>query len=102
MTMSKTAAIREAAEHVSIWGKGTSWTVCGPYRYADLRGPSTEVSADSYAKAAWVRTKWRARIALTLMGQLTDDADWIIEDSQGDLRTIVNRAVIAQAKGTRS
>ncbi len=71
MTITKTAAIREAASHVHIWGGDTNWTIVGPY--AELDGPSTEMGVSNYAMAVAVRTRWVARIALDLMGVIDDD-----------------------------
>lgn len=79
MAMSKTAAIREASTHVSISGRGTSWHVYGPHRSAEPRGPSTELTADSYRKAQITAAAWKARVALGLMGRLTVDADYAVD-----------------------
>ena len=73
--LSKTAAIKKASTVVSIWGSGTSWTVCGPYYATDLSGPSTERNEVSYTKARLTRTAWRASIALALMGINSTDVD---------------------------
>jgi hypothetical protein len=75
MSLSKTAAIRQSQRTVSIHGRGTSWTIVGPHRYNDPKGPYTEMTADSYTKARTIATTWRARVALALMGKLTDEAD---------------------------
>ena len=74
MSMSKSAAIREAAKHVSVHGQRTSWQIIGPYRDNELSGPSTEVTADSWFKARNRAAVWKARIALILMGH--DDNDY--------------------------
>lgn len=79
--MSKTAAIREATGYVSIAGSGTSYHVYGPYDSGNPRGPSTEVTADSYSKALRIRTAWRARIALALMGRLDADTRYDVDDA---------------------
>lgn len=79
MSMSKSAAIREAASYVSIGGGGTSWRVYGPYRYDQPTGPSTEISCDSYRKARACAATKKAAIALHLMGRLTPEAKMEIE-----------------------
>lgn len=79
--MSKSAAIREATGYVSIAGSGTSYHVYGPYDSGNPRGPSTEVTADSYSKALRIRTAWRARIALALMSRLDVDTRYAVDDA---------------------
>jgi hypothetical protein len=90
----KTAAIAKAAKAVSIWGSGTSWTVCGPYSYSNVDGPCTETNCTSYQAARGRAAAWRARVALSLMGKLTDEAEEAIyaarEDGIGDVRSLVN------------
>lgn len=81
MSMSKTAAIREASKYCSISGRGTSWTVYGPYRSSQPDGPSTESNADSYTKALLIRSAWRARIALHFMGRLDEDTKFAVEEA---------------------
>jgi len=81
-TTSKTAAIREASGYCAIAGQRTSWHIYGPYRYSDPHGPSTEMTADSYAKAVAIRTAWRARIALALMGRLTEDTACKVDEAR--------------------
>jgi hypothetical protein len=79
MTMTKTQAINATQNTVSIWGSGTSWTLCGPYRDHDPSGPSTESHADSYPKARLCATKWRARVALGLMGKLSQESAFAVD-----------------------
>lgn len=80
MPLSKSAAIREARKHVTIAKSSpTSYHVFGPYRMADLSGPSTELTVCSRQKAVVEQAAWRAQIALQLMGRLTDAAYWEIE-----------------------
>lgn len=79
--MSKSAAIREATGYVSIAGRGTSYHIYGPYDSGNPRGPSTELTADSYSKALRIRTAWRARISLALMGRLDADARYEVDDA---------------------
>lgn len=94
--MKKTAAIKEAESCVSIHGRGTSWVVIGPYRYDDPFGPYTETPAHSFAMAHRIRTRWRARVALSLMGRLTDESTYAIEQATGPLRSVVNAGLNAQ------
>lgn len=65
--MTKTAAIAAARQHCAIWGRGTSWTVSGPYYHSQPDGPTTEHQCSSYARAVAIRTTWRARIAISLL-----------------------------------
>ena len=79
--MSKSAAIRETANTISITRRGgTSWEVLGPHSVEHLCGPSTVISATSYIKARTVATKWRAQIALHMMGLLSEDVIWAVEE----------------------
>lgn len=91
--MSKTAALAEARSLVHIYGRGTSWTVSGPYHYDKPHGPSTEHNVDSYAKAVRTRTCWRAYIALTLMGRASANSMWFVFSTPGSLEDIVNGAL---------
>ena len=84
-TISKTAAIRQAMGHVSICGSGTSYHVYGPYRAAEPRGPSSEITADSYPKALMARCGWRAKIALARMGRLDMDTSFAVEEAVHDV-----------------
>jgi hypothetical protein len=93
-TLSKTAAIREARRAVGrpIRVSSTSYQVYGPYRASEPNGPSTQHNYDSYPKALAGRTVWVARVAVALMGRLTDDAsmaiEWAAEDRRGDPLTV--------------
>jgi hypothetical protein len=78
-TMTLMAAIKAARKHVSISGSRASWHVYGPYRSSDPSGPSTEITCDSYTKARTRRTAWRAAIALALMGKLTEETEFEVE-----------------------
>ena len=78
--LSKTAAIRESANAISITGRGTSWQVTGPYDFDNIRSPSTTINTTSYTKARTIATRWRARIALRMMGLLSDDVIWAVEE----------------------
>lgn len=82
--LSKSAALREATAYVSIAGSGTSYHIYGPYRAAEPRGPSTEVTATSYVQAVRIRSGWRAEIALAMMGRLDEDAHWALERAKND------------------
>ena len=77
-TYSKTAALKIAQQTVGgiIRQSSTSYCYYLPYRTcteADLRGPSTEVRADSYSKILYMRAASVARIALMLMGHVAVD-----------------------------
>lgn len=96
----KTAAINQASKTVSIWGRGTSWTVCGPYSYDDPSGPCTESHCDSRAKAVRRAAAWKACVALSLMGHLTEDAHYAVDyaanggyDSVSDTRALVDLGI---------
>ena len=78
--LSKTAAIRETANAISITGRGTSWQVIGPHNFDNMRSPSTTINTTSYTKARTVATKWRAQIALHMMGLLSDNVIWAVEE----------------------
>lgn len=82
--ISKAEAMRIAAKSVSIHGRRTSWTIVGPYRYCDPKGPYTQLHRDSYAKARRCATAWRARIALNLLTKFTPEMDWVIVETIED------------------
>ena len=89
--MTKTAAIAIARRHCAIWGRGTSWTVSGPYYHHRPTGPSTEHQCSSYARAVAIRTVWRARIALALM--LEPNADVANADVDYAARWAIDEAI---------
>ena len=93
--MNKTDALRRASRAVSIWGRGTSWTISCPWDYADVSGPSTELNCDSYAKARRAAARIRAGIALALMGRYTDDSAYALDMHAGSARELVNKALEA-------
>jgi hypothetical protein len=66
--MKKTAALRAASQHVTVVGRGTSWTTITPWLYAEPRGPYTETHSNSYAKAIIIARTAKAVIALHFMG----------------------------------
>lgn len=85
-TLSKTAAIKTARKAIGHpIGHGTSWSIYGPYTSSPdgLRGPSTEVHADSYWSARAKRAQWVAYLALRLMGWTGEDADFAAYGGSG-------------------
>ena len=58
-------------------GRGTSWHIYGPYTSSleGLRGPSTEMHADSYWSARVKRAEWVAYLTLRLMGLPQEEAE---------------------------
>ena len=82
--LSKTAAIRESQGVGGISGRGTSWQIYGPYRITEPNGPSTTAHADSYRKARMIATKWRAEVALYLMGCWNEDVDYAVDNHGQD------------------
>jgi hypothetical protein len=87
--MNRTKALAQASRAVSMWGSGTSWTVCCPYYRADIAGPSTEIGCSSYAQARLTAARIRAGIALTLLGEYTDDAAAELYRTNGSARDMV-------------
>lgn len=91
---SKSSAIRAARSYVGrpIRVSSTSYQVYGPYRASEPNGPSTQHDYDSYPKALAGRTVWVARVALALMGRLTEDAhmavEWAAYERRGDPLTV--------------
>ena len=65
--MTKTAAIAIARSRCAIYGRGTSWTVSGPYYHNQPAGPTAENHCSSYSRAVAIRTAWRASIAISLL-----------------------------------
>lgn len=85
--VSKTAAIREARRHVSapVRQSPTSYVVYAPYRATQPTGARTELVADSRPKIVARRAEAVARVALALMGRLSDDAEYAIERVLDDI-----------------
>lgn len=99
MTMSKTAALREAAQAVHIHGRGTSWTITSPYD--KISGPVTETHATSYFEARAKAARIKASLTLSLMGKLTEHADASIycEMDVKDTAGLVEIGLRAAARG---
>lgn len=96
MSISKTAALQLAQECVGKpIGHGSSWEFYAPYYSNKPHGPSTELHADSYAKAVQMRSAKVADIALSLMG--VDDqsvVDYVVyRDGPMPAAKIVSAAV---------
>lgn len=84
------AACAEANKHVTIIrASRTSYLIYGPLRDNDLRGASTELTADSYQKAATKAKGWRVSIAISLLGLDSENAEhyWAIDDALHDPTT---------------
>jgi len=107
MTMSKTAAIREARTFVGMPTRrsSTDYVVYAPYHSNKPHGPSTELQADSYQKCLARRSSAVASIALHLMGRLDIEADAAIESEiydcykQNTIETLVSAGSAAYGTG---
>jgi hypothetical protein len=87
--MNRTKALALATRAVSIWGRGTDWTVSCPWDRTNVSGPSTHIACNSYAQARHTAARIRAGIALALLGQYTDDAAAYLSQLDGSARDIV-------------
>lgn len=105
--MNRTNALALATRAVSLWGRGTDWTVSAPWKSTDIHGPSTEIACDSYPKARQTAARNRARIALALLGQYNDDTCYAVERGTGSARDLLRDALDStrderwMAQGTR-
>lgn len=93
--ISKTAAIAQARRLVSIDGR---YTVIGPYRDSEPRGPCTEIRRATYVQAQDVRAAWAASLAVRLMGVTDLDVDYYVRDATG---SVLQRVAYALAKVRR-
>lgn len=91
-TMYKTAAIKLAQSYVGMpQGRGTSWQIHGPYRYSNLSGPTTSISATSYPQAILKRRNLVAFIAGHLMGLPAADVYFAAYDfGKGSVKDIID------------
>lgn len=98
--MNRTEAIHTASKSISIHGRGTSWTIIGPYHYGDPSGPYTETTATSHREAVRRAAEWRAGVALALLGKSSEHAQWAIYDARrentGDVRRLVRIGLAAK------
>jgi hypothetical protein len=101
--MNQTAALRAASQHVSVVGRGTSWTIISPWRFAEPTGPSTETHSDSYTKARIIARTAKAVIALHFMGLASQENIESIEYASyqfsGTARELLNAALAEIHKG---
>ena len=91
--MNRTAALAIATRAVSLWGRGTDWTVSCPWDRTNPSGPSTHIACSSYAQARQAAARARAGIALALLGQYNDETAVEIERGTGSTRDIVSHIV---------
>ena len=96
--MKKTTALLAAAQHVSVVGRGSSWTTITPWRFTDPAGPYTETHSDSYPKARIIARTATARIALHFMGLATQENIESVEYASysgfvGTARELLNTAL---------
>lgn len=72
--ISKSQAAIDSAKfvHVRSGGGRNNWTVHGPADCSEPHGPKSFERAASYRHAQTLSTLWRARVALGLMGRLTE------------------------------
>lgn len=70
MTLSRTAAMREARASVTpiMRRSPTDYIYYAPWRYCEPHGASTEVQANNYWMARAMRSRSVASVALALMG----------------------------------
>lgn len=98
--LSKTTAIAKASKSVSIHGRGTNWTIYGPYRASEPAGPYTQASASGYDEAVRRRAAWAADVALALMGVDYDQSHDAL-NGYSDFRGSVAHRVDAVLTGAR-
>lgn len=100
-TLSKTAAIARARGYVSMPTRrgATDFVVYAPYSSTDPEGPSQEIQRSTYPAAMLARSRMVARIALHLMGKLTDDAEEAIETAHDrgvtDAKSLIEAGLLA-------
>ena len=91
--MNRTQALAIASRAVSLWGRGTRWTVSHPWDRTDPAGPSTTYSCNSYAQARLSAARTRARVALALLGQYNHDTECTLSQRAGSARDLVRAAL---------
>lgn len=91
--MTLTQALAIASRAVSVWGRGTSWTVSHPWDRNNPTGPSTTYSCNSYAEARHSAARTRARVALALLGQYNHDTEYALQQCTGSARELVRAAL---------
>lgn len=72
--MNKTAAMKTAKSHISMYRSGTGWVLVTPYKHTDLGGAVQESHQMDYWMARSERTRSVCWLALKLMGY-QDDGD---------------------------
>jgi len=87
MTLTKTAALRQARKLIKLQQFGNQWQLAHPWRMADPAGPWTTGQPHDWSWARRYLTEARAEYALSLMGH---DAPCVYE-YDGDLVGIVTR-----------
>ena len=87
MTLTKTAALRQACKLIKLQRIGDQWQLVHPWRMADPAGPWTTGQPRDWARARRYLTEARAEYALALMGHEFP----CVYDYDGDLVGIVTR-----------
>ena len=87
MTMTKTAALRQARKLIKLQRFGDQWQLSHPWRMADPAGPWTTGNPHDWPRARRYLTEARAEYALTLMGHEHP----CVYDYNGGLADIVTR-----------
>ena len=95
--LSFTAAVRESARFVALYGHRGSWVVSSPYHVEILSGPRTEHQTRDYRQAVLWRTRARAEVALYLMCEGRADAYLAIQDMHGGTVADMVRAALSCA-----
>lgn len=101
MTITKTAALKIAAKHISLVACGHQYQVYSPYNWDDLDGPNTAGPSHDYSAARAVRAALVAYLALYLLGHQGENLGWTLRDARddgiGSARELVDFALRTQA-----
>ena len=87
MTLTKTAALRQASRLIKLRRFGRQWQLAHPWRMDDPAGPWTTGQPRDWSRARRRLTEARAEYALSLMGHEFP----CVADYDGDLVDIVTR-----------
>ena len=92
--MNKTAAMKIAKSHISMYRSGTGWVLVTPYKVTDLDGAVYETHQMNYWMARAERARAVGWLTLKLMGYQDDgDIYWAFDNGHRTMAEMLDGAM---------